>query len=99
METNSHYEPGVQMRIQLTRHSEKRAKQRGIPRDAIKLIVAYGKRTHDGIGGLRILMTEESIREVRRAVGHTQGLDHLAGAYVVLDAETETNVITTGHRH
>ncbi len=61
------------------------------------LVLAYGQREFDGQGGIRYLMTADSIASLRRAVGHTQRVDALAGVYAVVSAEDST-LITVGHR-
>jgi hypothetical protein len=82
----------------LSRHAGKRAQQRGIDKASVPLVVAYGSREFDGNGGIRYLMTKESMDLLRRAVGRSQQVDALAGVYAVVSAEDQT-VITIGHRH
>lgn len=81
----------------LSRHAEKRGQQRCIDKASLPLVFAYGQREFDGQGGIRYLMTADSIASLRRAVGHTQRVDALAGVYAVVSAEDST-VITVGHR-
>jgi hypothetical protein len=65
----------------------------------MQLIAIFGDREHDGKGGVRLLMTGAAVRRATRALGANARLLELTGSYVVLDAETETAVITAGHRH
>ncbi len=86
-------------KARLTRHAQKRSQQRGLPADAIPMVLAYGERTYDGKGGIRCLMTDRSIAQLVRALGHTQRIDALAGTYVVVNAENPSQVITVAHRY
>ena len=81
-----------------SRHAEKRAQQRGIDKCVLPILLAYGQREYDGEGGIRYLMTTASLSRLRRAVGHTQQVEALAGIYAVVSAADE-KVITIGHRH
>lgn len=95
---NHHYEAKQRPRPAISRHAGKRAQQRGIDQSAVTLVLAYGKREFDGRGGVRYLMTKDSIESLRRVVGTTQQVEALAGVYAVVSAEDDT-VITLGHRH
>lgn len=96
--SNQHYQSTSRHTGHLSRHADKRAQQRGIEIMSVPLVLAYGKREFDGKGGVRYLMTAESIASLRRAVGRTQQVEALAGVYAVVSAEDQT-VITLGHRH
>lgn len=96
--SNAHYVPSRRQKIELSRHAAKRSQQRAIPSEAVPLLLAYGERSHDGRGGVRYMMTRTSLAAVARAVGHSQRLDALAGAYAVVSADDERAVITVGHR-
>lgn len=85
-------------RIQMTRHAEKRAQQRGFRCDAVQLIRAFGDRAHDGHGAVRYSMTDRAMKRVVRSIGQTQQIDALAGAYGVVAAEDESTAITVSHR-
>lgn len=95
--SNANYEATSRRLAQLSRHADKRAQQRCIDKASLPLVLAYGQRDFDGQGGVRYLMTADSIASLRRAVGHTQHVDALAGVYAVVSAEDST-VITVGHR-
>ena len=96
--SNAHYVPSRRQKIELSRHAAKRSQQRAIPSEAVPLLLAYEKRSHDGRGGVRCMMTHTSLAALARAVGHSQRLDALAGAYAVVSADDERAVITVGHR-
>lgn len=94
---NQHYLTRRQLRAQLSRHADKRAQQRGIDQNSVRLVLAYGEREFDGRGGQRYLMTEKAMALLRRAVGKTPQVEALAGVYAVVGTEDPT-VITLGHR-
>jgi len=95
---NCDFEPLRYRKAALSRHANKRAQQRGIGPESLPLLLAYGKREFDGKGGVRYLMTEDSLRHLRKAVGASQQVEALAGVYAVVSADQGT-VITIGHRH
>jgi hypothetical protein len=82
----------------LSKHAEKRSGQRGISTQCLPLVLGFGEREYDGRGGIRYLMTADSISRLRGAVGTTQQVENLAGVYAVLSVEDQT-VITLGHRY
>lgn len=82
----------------MSQHANKRAQQRGIDKAALPLLLAYGRREYDGKGGIRYLMTSDSLNTLSRAVGRTKQVEALAGLYAVVSAKDQT-VITMGHRH
>jgi hypothetical protein len=98
MQTSTTFVSNRHHRIQMTRHAEKRAQQRGFRGDAVQLIRTFGDRAHDGQGAVRYSMTDRAMKRVVRSIGRTQQIDALAGAYVVVAAEDETTVITVSHR-
>jgi hypothetical protein len=97
--SNAHYLPSLRQKFEFSRHAAKRSQQRAIPSDALPLLLAYGERSDDGRGCVRYMMTHSSLAAVARAVGRSQRLDALAGAYAVVSADDERAVITVGHRH
>ena len=82
----------------LSKHAQKRSAQRGISKQCLPLLLGFGEPEYDGRGGIRYLMTADSIKRLRGAVGTTQQVENLAGAYAVLSVEDQT-VITLGHRY
>jgi len=97
--SNANYRPDRDRKAQVSRHAQRRSQQRGIGEGVLPLILAYGERSHDGQGGVRCLMTDKAMATLVRAVGRTQRIDALAGAYAVLSADDEQVVITVGHRY
>lgn len=95
--SNQHFEASRSRRAVLSRHANKRAQQRGIDQWALPLLLAYGHREHDGMGGIRYLMTETAMAALTRAVGRTKQVEALAGVYAVVSAD-DGKVITIGHR-
>lgn len=82
----------------LSKHAQKRSAQRGISTQCLPLLIGFGEQEYDGRGGIRYLMTADSISRLRGAVGTTQQVENLAGVYAVLSVEDKT-VITLGHRY
>src|SRR4051812_43974142 len=97
--TNANYAPVRRQKIELSKHARLRCQQRGIEGDLVFLIRTFGEREYDGKGGVRFLMTAASIARLERSLGHSKRVARLEGTYVVLDAETESTVITASHRH
>lgn len=97
-QSNATFQSTRHKKAQLSRHAQRRAQQRGISADLVPLISCYGDRTHDGEGGIRCLMTPGAMAKLIRAVGHSQRIDALAGTYIVISAEDESQVITVAHR-
>jgi hypothetical protein len=96
--SNVNYETNRQRKAELSRHASKRAQQRGISPSSMPLVLAFGKQEFDGKGGIRYLMTSESIASLKRTVGLTQQIEALQGVYAVVSTEDST-IITVGHRH
>lgn len=99
MQTNVHFQPRRLESPSFSRHAKARAQQRGLSPEAIRLVLAFGERTHDGRGGVRVQMSARAIDRLGRVLGRTQQLDRLSDAYVVISTEAEPTVITTGHRY
>lgn len=53
---------------------------------------------HDNRGGIRYLMTNKALDNLRRVVGNSQKVEALAGVYAVVSA-TDSTIITVAHRH
>jgi hypothetical protein len=98
-QTNAAFVSNRFKRAELTAHARKRSAQRTIGTDSVELIRAFGERSHDGRGGVRCLMTKTAVERLTRTVGHTQQIDALAGAYLVLSADDDSVVITVAYRH
>lgn len=95
--SNEGYQANNRRVARVSRHSEKRAQQRFIDKTSLPLVLAYGRQEFHGQGGIRYLMTADSIASLRRAVGHTQRVEALACVYAVVSAEDST-LISVGHR-
>jgi hypothetical protein len=97
-DTDFEFQSARSRRTSISQHANKRAQQRGIDKAALPLLLAYGRREFDGKGGIRYLMTSDSLATLRRAVGRTKQVEALAGLYAVVSA-TDQTVITMGHRY
>lgn len=96
--TEFEFDPKPPRRAAMSQHANKRAQQRGIDKAALPLLLAYGQREYDGKGGIRYLMTTDSLNTLSRAVGWTKQVEALGGLYAVVSTKDQT-VITMGHRH
>lgn len=96
--SNLHYDSSARRKMEASKHAQKRCRQRGIGLDTVPLVLAFGRKEFDGKGGIRYVMTGESVASLRRVVGSTQQVDALAGVYAVVSTEDQT-VITVGHRY
>lgn len=91
------FTPNRLRKAAFSKHAATRSQQRGIPKMAAPLIKAYGQQEFDGHGGIRYLLTSSVVADLKRLLGHSQQLDALTGAYVVISADNG-DVITVGHR-
>lgn len=99
MQTNFGYQKIRPVRSRLSKHASARSAQRAVDPAALPLIASFGDRDFDGWGGVRYSLTPRAHRKLVNVVGDTPQVQALAGCYVVLDAKTQTTVITIGHRH
>jgi hypothetical protein len=99
VQTKAGFESNKFKRAMMTRHAQKRSAQRGFARESVELIRTFGERSHDGRGGIRCFMTRAAVERLGCVFGHSQQLEALAGAYVVLSAADEAVVITASHRY
>ena len=85
--------------MNLTLHAQLRMQQRGIPRQAIGYVLAYGRVSHDHRGGCVVWLDKRSRARLNREEGRqvVRRLDKHLDAYVVTD--TEGTVVTVGHRY
>lgn len=83
----------------MSRHAEKRAKERGIPPLIADWLDVFGETEYDGRGGEVRYFSRKSIRTIKRVVGSAP-VRHLASYFnafkVVSSKDGET--ITIGHR-
>lgn len=96
--SNQGFESMRYRRTILSRHAEKRARQRAIDLTALPLLMAYGSLEHDGNGCIRYAMTPRAHAKLCRAVGRTRQVEALAGTYAVVSVMDQT-VVTIGHLH
>ena len=89
METEGHF----------TRHARERMQQRGIPRQAVDYVLAYGQVSHDHHGSRVVWLDKRARARLRRDAGRerVRALDKHLNAYAVLDGDGV--VVTVGHRH
>ena len=80
----------------LTKHADRRAQQRAISKACIPILLAFGRRRHDGRGAVTYLMTSDAMDLLIRAVGRTPAVERLQGVYMVEDVQTKS-IITIGH--
>lgn len=86
------------MNCKSTKHSEKRAKQRGVQSKAVGIVLTFGVQEYDGKGGIRYQLTQDAMKKLYATCGKTKELEAMAGVYVVVSAE-DSAVITVGHRY
>ena len=86
------------LRSKASLHASKRTQQRGITKECVPMILAYGTKEHDGMGGIRFLMTASAIERMYAVLGKTKQIADMAGMYAVVSADDGT-VMTVGHRY
>ena len=81
-----------------TKHSQIRAKQRGIPPIISQLLDLYGAEEHDGHGAVIVYLSKDSIRRMERDLGRqpVSRFSEWLDAFKVRGADGKT--ITIGHR-
>ena len=85
--------------MNLTQHARQRMQQRGIPREAVDYVLAYGRVSHDHHGCRVLWLDKRSRIRMRRAEGRRllRRLDKSLNTYVVTDGDGM--VVTVGHRY
>ena len=86
------------LRSKASRPASQRTQQRGINNGCIPMILAFGTKEHDSMGGIRFLMTTSAIERMYAALGKTKQIAGMAGMYAVVSADDGT-VMTVGHRY
>lgn len=81
----------------LTPHAAQRLQQRGIDRETLDLLHAFGRRVYDHRGGCRLVFDRRSRERVRALLGKAAAQLRFS-AYAVIDAARGDEVITVGHR-
>ena len=85
--------------MNLTQHARLRMQQRGIPRQAIDYVLAYGRVSHDHHGGRVVWLDKRSKARLRWEEGEqlVRKLDKHLNAYAVMGMDGA--VLTVGHRY
>jgi hypothetical protein len=85
--------------MNLTMHAQQRMQQRGISREAVDYVLAYGRVSYDHHGGRVVWLDKRSKAQISQAEGErvVRELDKHLNAYVVLDSDG--SVVTVGHRY
>ncbi len=85
--------------MNLSQHARQRMQQRGIPRQAIDYVLAYGRVSHDHRGACVVWLDKRCKARLGREEGlHVvRKLDKHLNAYVVTGLDG--TVLTVGHRY
>ena len=80
----------------LSKHAERRACQRGVPKKIIELIQIYGEEIHRGGGGVVRFFSKKGLEFIYSELGREEKeiLKNKESAYIV---ENDGLVITTGY--
>ena len=86
------------MNPSLTVHAEKRLQQRGIRREAVDLLMAFGRTEFDHHGACIYHLDKRSRKRIELELGREcfRQIEALSGLYVVVSGDGA--VITAGHR-
>jgi hypothetical protein len=85
--------------MNLTIHARQRMQQRGISRETVDYVIAYGRVSHDNHGGRVVWLDKRSRARMGQAEGRRllRRLDKSLNTYVVTDGDG--TVVTVGHRY
>jgi hypothetical protein len=85
--------------MQLSLHARQRMQQRGISRQALDYVLAYGRVSHDHHGGCVVWLDRRARAQIAREAGREvlRRLDKHLNAYAVMDPDG--TVLTVGHRY
>ncbi|MDP6653743.1 MAG: DUF4258 domain-containing protein [Gammaproteobacteria bacterium] len=85
--------------MNLTRHAENRMQQRGINRQAVDYVLAYGRKSYDHHGCRVVWLDKQARLRIHEEEGHevVRKLDKCFNTYAVIDQNG--TVITVGHRY
>jgi hypothetical protein len=81
-----------------TKHAEIRAQQRGIRRDVLDYLIAYGRREYDHARCEVVYLDNKAIAQLREEVGVQAANLVTAQRDVYLVIDSNGLVVTTGHR-
>ena len=89
----------LQANLTYTRHAETRCQQRGISKEAVSLILDYGRTKHDHHGGVVHYLNHKTRQSLSNQSSEVKAkLDKQLQIYVVTSAKSG-QVITAGHRY
>lgn len=82
----------------LTRHASSRLQQRGIPADALRSLLTFGRTTHDHQGASIVFLDHRSRDRIRRTMGAAayQRIEPHLDTYAVVSQDG--SIVTVGHR-
>jgi hypothetical protein len=82
-----------------TRHACERMQQRGIPRQAVEVVLAYGRVSHDHHGSRVVWLDKRARARLCREEGRcvASSLDKHLDTYAVIGPDGM--VVTVGHRY
>ncbi|MDP6537058.1 MAG: DUF4258 domain-containing protein [Gammaproteobacteria bacterium] len=85
--------------MNLTRHAENRMQQRGINRQAVDYVLAYGRESYGHHGCQVVWLDKQARRRIRDEESEEMArkLDKCLNTYAVIDQNG--TVITVGHRY
>jgi len=86
------------MNIAMTSHAKIRLQQRGIPRQVLAYLVAFGKAMYDHQGARVLYLNKKSREQIRRVAGDDvfRALASALDVYAVMSVGG--TVVTVGHR-
>ena len=79
----------------LSRHARERMQQRGIGREAVEEVFAFGREQHDRHGGVIVFFDRAARARAVRAGNDPRIVERTAGVYVVIAGGV---IATVGHR-
>ena len=89
----------LQANLSYTKHAETRCQQRGISKEAVSLILTYGRKKYDHHGGVVHYLDHKTKGLLLNKHSEVKtNLDKQLKLYVVTSAKSG-QVITTGHRY
>ena len=62
------------MNVHITKHAEVRMQQRGVSRDALGLLMKYGRRARAGKGAEIVYFDKRALSRLRRARGQNEAV-------------------------
>ena len=83
----------------ITKHARQRMQQRGIPFEALDVILDFGREIHDHRGCTVVSIDKPARKRIARELGRDRyrKLEKWLGTYVVVGADDA--IVTVAHRH